>query len=61
MIRISLRDMQWRRRRYIIVVLVAALAFGLALTMTGLTNQLNREGVNTVALFKADQWVWPTE
>lgn len=57
MIRISLRDMQWRRRRYIIVVLVAALAFGLALTMTGLTNQLHREGVNTVALFNADQWV----
>ena len=27
MIRISLRDLQWRRRRFVIVVLVASLAF----------------------------------
>ena len=57
MIRISLRDLQWRRRRFVIVVLVASLAFGLALVMTGVTNQLSNEGTNTVALFGADQWV----
>jgi putative ABC transport system permease protein len=57
MIRISLRDLQWRRRRFVIVVLVASLAFGLALVMTGVTNQLTNEGTNTVALFNADQWV----
>jgi putative ABC transport system permease protein len=57
MIRISLRDLQWRRRRFVIVVLVASLAFGLALVMTGVTNQLSNEGSNTVALFGADQWV----
>jgi putative ABC transport system permease protein len=57
MIRISLRDLQWRRRRFVIVVLVASLAFGLALVMTGVTNQLSSEGSNTVALFGADQWV----
>ena len=57
MIRISLRDLQWRRRRFVIVVLVASLAFGLALVMTGLTNQLSNEGTNTVALFGADEWV----
>ena len=56
-IRISLRDLQWRRRRFVIVVLVASLAFGLALVMTGVTNQLSNEGTNTVALFGADQWV----
>jgi putative ABC transport system permease protein len=42
---------------FVIVVLVASLAFGLALVMTGVTNQLSNEGTNTVALFGADQWV----
>ena len=42
MIRISLRDLQWRPGRLAIVVLVASLAFGLALVMTGVTNQLTR-------------------
>jgi len=41
----------------VIVVLVASLAFGLALVMTGVTNQLSNEGTNTVALFGADEWV----
>ncbi len=57
MIRISLRDLQWRRRRFVIVVIVASLAFGLALVMSGVTNQLSREGRSTVALFHTDQWV----
>jgi putative ABC transport system permease protein len=57
MIRISLRDLQWRRRRFVIVVLVASLAFGLALVMTGVTSQLTNEGTSTVAMFNADRWV----
>lgn len=57
MIRVSIRDLQWRRRRFLIVVFVAALAFGLALVMTGVTNQLGNEGTDTVAMFDADQWV----
>lgn len=57
MIRISLRDLQWRRRRFVIVVFVASLAFGLALVMTGVTNQLTQEGENAIELFGADQWV----
>jgi putative ABC transport system permease protein len=57
MIRVSLRDLQWRRRRFVIVVLVAAMAFGLALVMTGVTNQLSQEGTETVAMFDADRWV----
>ena len=57
MIRLSARDLQWRRRRFAIVVLVAAMAFGLALVMSGVTNQLAQEGRNTVSLFGADQWV----
>ncbi len=57
MIRISLHDLSWRRRRYVIVVVVASLAFGLALTMTGVIHQLEREGRTTVDLFDADHWI----
>jgi len=56
-IRVSLRDLQWRRRRFVIVVFVASLAFGLALVMTGVTHQLSQEGVDTVEMFQADHWV----
>ncbi len=57
MIRLSIRDLQWRRRRFAIVVLVAAMAFGLALVMSGVSNQLSQEGKDTVAMFDVDQWV----
>ena len=57
MIRLSLRDLQWRRRRFTIVVLVASLAFGLGLVMSGVLNQLQQEGPKTVELFGADQWI----
>ncbi|MCB0967887.1 MAG: ABC transporter permease [Ilumatobacter sp.] len=60
MIRLGLVDLAWRRRRFVVVVIVAALAFGLALTMTGVTNQLRQEGRNTVALFGADEWIVPS-
>ena len=39
------------------VVLVAGLAFGLALVMSGVVNQLSQEGRQTVELFDADQWI----
>ena len=57
MIRISLQDLLYRRRRYLMVIVVAALAFGLALVMTGIVNQMRQEGAHTVALFGADRWV----
>ncbi len=57
MIRLSLRDLQWRRRRFTIVVLVASLAFGLGLVMSGVLNQMQQEGPHTVELFGADEWI----
>lgn len=59
MIQISLRDLQWRRRRYVIVVLVASLAFGLALLMSGVSNRLSQEGDDMLELFGADRWIVP--
>ncbi len=59
MIHVSLRDLQWRRRRYVIVVLVASLAFGLALLMSGVAHRLSQEGDDMLDLFGADRWVVP--
>jgi putative ABC transport system permease protein len=57
MFRISLRDLQWRRRRFTIAILAAALAFGLALVMSGTDHSLQQEGVRTVRMFSSDQWL----
>jgi putative ABC transport system permease protein len=57
MFRISLRDLQWRRRRFTIAILAAALAFGLALVMSGTDHSLQQEGVHTVRMFSSDQWL----
>ena len=54
---ISLRDLQWRRRRFAIAVLAAGLAFGLTVTMTGLMNHIRLESTRIVRLFHADAWV----
>ncbi len=59
MIHVSLRDLQWRRRRYVIVVFVASLAFGLALLMSGVSYGLSQEGDNMLELFGADRWIVP--
>jgi putative ABC transport system permease protein len=54
---ISLRDLQWRRRRFAIAVLAAGLAFGLTVTMTGLMNHIRLESGRIVGVFHADAWV----
>ena len=53
----SLRDLQWRRRRFIIAVVAAGLAFALSLIMSGTLHTLRQEGVRTVNLYEADSWV----
>ena len=53
----TLRDLQWRRRRFIIAVVAAGLAFALSLIMSGTLHHLRQEGVRTVDLYDADAWV----
>ena len=53
----SLRDLQWRRRRFIIAVVAAGLAFALSLIMSGTLHHLRQEGDRTVDLYEADSWV----
>jgi putative ABC transport system permease protein len=54
---ISLRDLQWRRRRFVIAVVSAALAFALTLLLEGAMAHLSNESSRIVRLFDADAWV----
>ena len=55
--RIALRDLQWRRRRFVIAVLATSLVFGMTLLMTGFSTSLHNEGRRIVAAIGADAWL----
>ena len=54
---ISRCDLVFRRRRFVIAVLVTALVFGMALAFDGLKRAVKNEVPRTVELFGADEWV----
>lgn len=54
---ISLRDLQWRRRRFTVAVLATGLVFGMSLVMAGVVFTLHEEGRRIVRSFDADVWV----
>jgi putative ABC transport system permease protein len=53
----SLRDLQWRRRRFLIGVLAAGLVFALALVITGISQSFHNEVWRTINTIDADEWV----
>jgi putative ABC transport system permease protein len=55
--RVALRDLQWRRRRFVIAVLATSLVFGMTLLMTGFSGSLHNEGPRIVAAVGADAWL----
>jgi putative ABC transport system permease protein len=59
MLLIALRDLQWRRRRFLIAVLAASLVFALTLLLAGAANGLRQEASRTVDSFDADAWFVP--
>jgi putative ABC transport system permease protein len=54
---ISLRDLEWRRRRFAIVVVATAVVFALALLLSGVSASFDREIERTVSWFEADRWI----
>jgi putative ABC transport system permease protein len=54
---ISLRDLQWRRRRFAIAVVATALVFALGLLLTGVRASFDNEIDRTVDSFHADAWL----
>ena len=57
MLFVSLRDLQWRRRRFFIGVLATGLVFALALLIAGISQSFISEVSRTVKVFDVDQWV----
>lgn len=60
MLTAALRDLQFRRRRFAIATLGAALVFGLSVTLSGLAASFDREAERTIELFGAEGWVIDT-
>jgi putative ABC transport system permease protein len=56
---ISRSDLVFRRRRFVIAVLVTALVFGMALLFDGMKRAVQNEVPRTVEMFGADAWIVP--
>jgi len=55
--RVSLRDLQWRRRRFVIALLATGLVFAMSLLMSGAVAGLRNEDRRIIDLVHADAWV----
>lgn len=53
----ALRDLQWRRRRFVITVLGTALVFAMSLLMSGLSNAFTVEIEQTLDDQRAEVWI----
>lgn len=56
MFRIALRDLQFRRRRFLIAIVGASLVFALSLTTQGLAESFDRETTDTLQNMGAGTW-----
>jgi putative ABC transport system permease protein len=55
----ALRDLQWRRRRFIIAVIGTGVVFAMTLVLTGLSNGFDIEAENTLDASHIDTWIIP--
>ena len=53
----ALRDMQWRKRRFVIAVLSTAIIFAMTLVLTGLANGFRVEDERTVDSLGVDMFL----
>jgi putative ABC transport system permease protein len=54
---VGVRDLQYRRRRFLIAVLATSVVFAMTLIMSGLSHGLDKEIDRIVSSFNADAWV----
>jgi putative ABC transport system permease protein len=59
LILLTFRDLVYRKTRFIVVTLLAAVVFALLFVMIGLVEQFNAEPVETIDAIGADSWVIP--
>jgi putative ABC transport system permease protein len=57
MLFVSLRDLQWRLRRFVIGVLATGLVFAIALLISGINASFQNEAKRAVQSLRADQWL----
>src|ERR1700743_210941 len=57
MLRVTLRDLQWRRRRFVIAILGTSLVFAMTLVLTGLSNGFRVEANDIVDALGFDAYV----
>ena len=57
MLRVTLRDLQWRRRRFVIAIVGTSLVFAMTLVLTGLSNGFRVEANNTVDALGFDAYL----
>ena len=61
MLFVSLRDLQWRLRRFVIGVLATGLVFAIALLLSGIDASFQNEAKRAINAFGADEWVVSAE
>ena len=61
MLFVSLRDLQWRSRRFVIGVLATGLVFALTVVMSGVNASFHNEIGRVVDAFHVDQWIVPSD
>jgi len=54
---VAARDLQFRRRRFLIAIAATGLVFGIALLLDGASKNINDETTRIVGLFHADRFV----
>lgn len=59
MLTITLRDLQWRARRFALGILATTLVFATTLLLVGIHRSFQEESTRTVQMFGADSWVVP--
>jgi putative ABC transport system permease protein len=57
MLRVTLRDLQWRRRRFVIAIIGTSLVFAMTLVLTGLSNGFRVEANDTVDALSFDTYL----
>jgi putative ABC transport system permease protein len=59
MILVSLRDLQFRRRRFVVAIAGTSLVLGLTLVLSGVSSSFVNEAHRTVDAFHAETWIVP--
>jgi putative ABC transport system permease protein len=59
MLTVSLRDLQFRRRRFVVAIAGTSLVLGLTLVLAGVSSSFENEAHRTVDAFHAQTWIVP--